>query len=71
MHAKGILVRKTALERSGMCHDLLRFLDFRPGAGPQIQATPKWGKIRNQFPEMRHESAATAFLEKEGFAVLG
>lgn len=73
LHSEGKLVRTVALERAGMCHDLLRFLDFREGAGPaEVDDTlrPEWENIRTRFPGLRHEAAVTGLLQEKGYVEL-
>src|SRR3989338_3245336 len=66
---KGIIVRSRALERAGLVHDLLRFIDFRPGASPpgvtetkeEIERHAEW---KNRYKDLHHEEACTVFLRE-------
>lgn len=70
--AQGTIVRKTALERAGLAHDLLRFIDFKPGAPSQGQPahSPEdevvWEKLRSQYSGMKHEAACAAWMRERG-----
>src|SRR3989338_1872812 len=67
--AKGVIVRSHALERAGLVHDLLRFIDFRPGASPpgvtetkeEIERHAEW---KNRYKDLHHEEACTVFLRE-------
>lgn len=68
-------IRRLALRRAAECHDLLRFLDFRPGAGPEDHHTASddaviWERLRTEFANMGHEAAAAAWLRNRGYACL-
>ena len=58
-------------------HDLLRFLDFRPGAsGPFSSVYPEDQQAvfdfwKNHFAGFKHESACAAFLRERGYEALG
>ncbi len=71
---RGSLVRLRALRRAAQIHDLLRFLDFRPGGHPDNDHPPatlsRWDEWRSQFPGFGHEAACSAFLRQEGFPVI-
>lgn len=75
--ADGTIVRRTAVERAGQVHDLLRFLDFRDGASPPPGVTfsdeqrARWAQAKKDFPDMRHEEACAAFLANNGYTILG
>jgi len=73
---QGQCVRPLLLRRAGELHDLLRFVDFRPGASPQdMEYTDAmrscWNTWQKKYPGMHHEAAAAAFLHGHGFAALG
>lgn len=73
--ARGIVVRMTALHRAGLTHDLLRFVDFHPGAAPQghtidERSRVRWEEVRARYPGMRHEDACAAFLRAGGYGEL-
>lgn len=70
--AEGTLVRRAALERSAMLHDLVRFVDFQQNAGPadakdDIESLEVWKAVRAKYPGMSHEDACAAFLREQGF----
>lgn len=73
--SEGTLVRRAALERAAMLHDLLRFVDFAPDASPADFAPSDedrsyWDAVRAEFGHIRHEEAGAAFLAREGFTEL-
>lgn len=73
--AKGVFVRKTLLHRAGRLHDLFRFLDFRPGAGPDgynetSEDQDVWNSWRTRYPGQRHEAACANFLREQHFPTL-
>jgi tRNA threonylcarbamoyladenosine biosynthesis protein TsaE len=72
---RGIIVRPQMLARAADVHDLLRFLDFRPGghtsledASAEQRAT--WDAVRARYPGLQHEPACAQFLREHGFAAL-
>jgi tRNA threonylcarbamoyladenosine biosynthesis protein TsaE len=72
---EGEAVRRLALHRAAQLHDVLRFIDFKPGAAPaDARESPeqiaRWNEIKAQSPES-HEEACTEFLRREGFPELG
>lgn len=73
LHSLGTIVRSDALAKAAKTHDLLRFLDFKPGAAPshvsasKEEEEEKWTELRDRFPGMRHEEAASFFLHEHGF----
>lgn len=72
---RGTIVRPLLLRRSAEVHDLLRFLDFRPGGyANQEETSPEqktvWDQVRTTFPGLKHEPACAAFLERRGFHAL-
>ena len=66
---KGILLRPLALRRSAEVHDLLRFVDFFPGAShEEIGEEPEqWAQVRKNYAGMRHEEACANFLKSRGY----
>jgi tRNA threonylcarbamoyladenosine biosynthesis protein TsaE len=73
--SSGHLVRKTALLRAGELHDLLRFVDFKPGASPEgvtptTQQQEQWKRWRQQYAGLSHEQACVEFLSERGFAAI-
>ncbi|MBI3332381.1 tRNA (adenosine(37)-N6)-threonylcarbamoyltransferase complex ATPase subunit type 1 TsaE [Candidatus Peregrinibacteria bacterium] len=72
---QSMIVRKDALARASEVHDLLRFIDFKPGAGPlDSKLAPEQDRVfssyRTRYPAMRHEAACAAFLREQGFPEL-
>lgn len=75
MQQDGRVVRPLLLRRSAEIHDLLRFLDFRPGAAPaHVTVDPAsqkvWDEIRKRYPNLKHEPACAAFLRENGYAAM-
>lgn len=65
---RGIPVRREALRRAALLHDLLRFVDFRDGAGPMQGSTDaRWLEWKNRYPTLRHEAACATFLREQGY----
>lgn len=74
--ARGVFARPEAAFTSGILHDLLRFVDFRPGGGPadvteSSEEVACWNTWREKFPNLRHEAACAAFVTGHGFIDLG
>jgi tRNA threonylcarbamoyl adenosine modification protein YjeE len=68
---RGTLVRKEALLVSGRLHDLFRFADFRPGAGPGVDVEdPRWGEWKRKYPDRKHEAVCAEFLREQGYNAL-
>ncbi len=72
---KGVPVRMEALVRGGEVHDLLRFVDFRPGAHPQgFTENPTdvraWAQWAARYAGLRHETACAQFLTEQGYPEL-
>lgn len=70
---RGIILRPLALKRGGQLHDLLRFVDFTPGAGHlghEVQESETWVEIRKKYEGMRHEPACAEFLREHGYSEL-
>lgn len=73
--SRGMLIRKEALTRAAEVHDLLRFVDFRPGASPQGSIeTPDdratWDSVKARYPDLKHEAACAEFLRERGYPAL-
>jgi tRNA threonylcarbamoyl adenosine modification protein YjeE len=71
--ANGTIVRKKLLHRAARIHDLFRFVDFRPGAGPkEFAVTPDderaWQHARSRYPDLRHEEVCALFLREQNFS---
>ncbi|HLD63733.1 MAG TPA: tRNA (adenosine(37)-N6)-threonylcarbamoyltransferase complex ATPase subunit type 1 TsaE [Candidatus Peribacteraceae bacterium] len=71
---RGEMVRPQALRAAALAHDLLRFVDFRLGAGPEgstyiKQQTTLWEGVRNHYGE-GHEEAVSRFLTEKGFPAI-
>ncbi|PIQ76568.1 tRNA (adenosine(37)-N6)-threonylcarbamoyltransferase complex ATPase subunit type 1 TsaE [Candidatus Peregrinibacteria bacterium CG10_big_fil_rev_8_21_14_0_10_49_24] len=70
---QGRIIRLTALKRAGLVHDLLRFIDFTPGAAhvEEHGDTPTvWEPYRKTYAGMKHEPACASFLREKGFDAL-
>lgn len=70
---RGILHRPSALRRAALVHDLLRFLDFVPGAsydGKDAPEAPEWEPIKTQFHDKHHEEACASWLRERGYTTL-
>lgn len=72
---QGHVVRKGALQKAGMLHDLLRFLDFRPGASPaeyqpDTATLARWEELVKKYSGMHHEEGVAAFLREHGYDLL-
>lgn len=72
---RGVIVRRTALHRAALVHDLLRFVDFRPEAAPaehvqDERSIRRWEEIRALYPGLRHEDACADFLRAKGYGAL-
>ena len=67
---RGILVRPKALKHAAMLHDLLRFVDFKPGGahrGHAFEESPAWEPWKKKFDGVRHEPACAELLKERGF----
>lgn len=77
MNARGTFARPRFVRAAGKVHDLLRFVDFTPGAAPNGHVDPPdvvtaWNAWKTAHPDVRtHEEAVGAFLRERGFAALG
>lgn len=75
LNGKGVPVRLSALRRAGEAHDLLRFIDFRPNAGPsQFQDSPEaiqtWATWKKRYAGLHHEAAAGRFLAEQNYPLV-
>lgn len=74
--ARGILLRPLALQRAAELHDLLRFIDFRPGGSPKDSEPDSEEDLRmfeawkERFAGLHHEEACAAFLREQGYSAL-
>lgn len=70
----GILCRTEAVRAAGLVHDLFRFIDFRPGAGPQgteaLGENPGWKPWKERWKGLRHEGACASFLVEQEYPEL-
>lgn len=69
---RGHIIRPLALKRAGQLHDLMRFVDFTPGAAHvETEETEEerrtWNTWKERYPHLRHEPAIAAFLRDQGF----
>ncbi len=76
LRQRGIIVRQKTVRAAARVHDLLRFVDFRPGASPKgFRYSPeelaRWAEWTGRFLGMRHEAACAAFLREQGYPALG
>lgn len=70
---RGIVFRPQATEVSALVHDLLRFIDFVPGAGhgPDEDSTPyQWEYWKKKYDGMGHEAACADLLRERGYPEL-
>ncbi len=69
---KGVAARPRFAKVGGQLHDMLRFLDFRPGGPPDMPAAlARWAPWRERFQGLRHEAAMALFLHDAGYPELG
>lgn len=66
--SEGSVVRLRSLTSAAALHDLLRFIDFEDG---QLAGNDTWQSLKREFPGMKHEAAASAFLKQKGFDGIG
>jgi tRNA threonylcarbamoyladenosine biosynthesis protein TsaE len=70
MMKTGSTVRTEALHRSGLIHDLMRFVDFKPGPSNGYENSEEersiWNTWKLQYPGLHHEESCAAFLEEHG-----
>ena len=66
---RGQILRPKALRAAAKLHDLLRFVDFQPGAGHEDhgQDPPEWEQWKNKYEGLRHEAACTEFLKEHNY----
>lgn len=72
---RGMVARRGFARAAGMCHDLCRFVDFKPGAAPDGYEEPMedrkaWDAWKSAHPFATHEEAAGAFLRERGYPEL-
>lgn len=72
---RGTFVRANLVRAAAKTHDLFRFLDFRPGAGPpgSVEAPEDravWDSWKRRYAGATHEAAGGAFLRERGFPAL-
>ncbi len=72
---QGIVARPQALDCAGQLHDLMRFIDFKPGAAPADHLPSKdderiWEELKDNYSGMNHEEAITNFLQVNGYPAL-
>lgn len=70
---QGHIVRLAALKRAGLVHDLLRFVDFLPGAAHVEEKSEEpavWQDMKKKYEGMRHEPACAKFLQEKGYGAL-
>lgn len=72
---RGVFARRNFVRAAGKTHDLLRFVDFKPGAAPSGHVDPPedlaaWTEWKRRYPQPSHEEAGRAFLRDRGFPEL-
>ncbi len=72
MQEQGRFIRPLLLRRAAEVHDLLRFIDFKPGAKPKdvIETTEElqtWALWKGKYEGKKHEAACAQFLREQGF----
>ncbi len=65
-------LRPLLLRRSAELHDLLRFVDFRPGAAPPGSVNTDeeltlWATEKKRYDGLHHEEACALFLHERGY----
>lgn len=73
--AQGTIIRKDAVMRAGLVHDLLRFIDFhRGGKVSTTENDPldiaQWNEIKAMYPDTTHEEACALWLRDRGYDAL-
>lgn len=73
---RGTFIRLSFVRAAGKVHDLLRFIDFKPGAAPAGHVDPPetiaaWAEWKQRYPYATHEEAVGAFLREKKFDALG
>ncbi len=66
----GHLVRTKLLTDAARAHDLLRFIDFRPGGHPDVQPQElltHWDRYRHRYAGKHHEEACAVWLREHGY----
>lgn len=71
----GIIVRRKAVARAALVHDLFRFIDFQDGAAPEDASSIAenediWNSWKETWKGLRHEEACARFLAGEGYPEL-
>ncbi len=69
---RGQFVRPLLLRRAAEIHDLLRFIDFRPGTAPagiteSTEELQTWALWKAKYPDKKHEAACAEFLREKNF----
>lgn len=73
MMERGHLVRKHTLHQAACIHDLLRFIDFRPGGHPDEPLEDQrscWETWSKRFANLHHEAACAAFLRQQKYSAI-
>jgi tRNA threonylcarbamoyladenosine biosynthesis protein TsaE len=75
LREQGRPIRPLLLRRAAELHDLFRFIDFRPDAGPADYEEKQkdrdiWNSCVLRYPGLHHEQAAAAFLRQKGYEAL-
>lgn len=73
--SRGVLLRPLALRRAAELHDLLRFIDFKPGGGlAGVEDSPEdvavFAAWKKRYDGKHHEEACATFLREQGYEAL-
>jgi uncharacterized protein len=67
---KGINVDIDVVDRASLLHDIAKTIDI--GNDPRIKKDPKfYKKLKNRFPDIKHEEAVSIILKEKGYEELG
>lgn len=75
-----IPVDKQMVEASAICHDAVRYVDFKSFSEEDLKryrqpVTPEmvafWQSVQKEYQTMGHEKAMSCILEKQGFSLTG
>lgn len=70
---RGVIIRLKTLKAAALAHDLLRFVDFVPGAGHGADdpvEPAEWQEWKTKYEGQRHEPACADFLCERGYPEL-
>ena len=74
--SSGIPVRKHAVIAAAKLHDLLRFIDFKPGGSHMdieisTETQNLWNEISTTYQHMGHEEACAQYMRTHGYPEIG